>query len=190
VQYRHVALVAWLVLAGPAIAADAPASDQSIRELLTLTDAHKLIDTVRGQVDAMVNASLQQALQGKTITPDRQAVLDRMRTKMQGVIDDMLTWDTLEALYLRTYRASFTQHELDGIIKFYKTPTGQAMIKKMPVVMKNVMGEMQGLLQPMQQRMQEIQRETLQELKDLPAQNAPAKDAPTKDAPTKDVPAN
>jgi hypothetical protein len=133
VQYKYLALVVCLALAGPAMASDAPASDASIRELLTLTDAHKLIDTIRGQVDGMVNASSQQAL------------------------------------YLRTYRASFTQHEIDGIIKFYKTPAGQAMIKKMPVVMKNVMGEMQGLLQPMQQRMQEIQRETLQELKDLPA---------------------
>jgi uncharacterized protein len=169
------ALIACLVLAGPAIANDAPASDESIRELLAITDAHKLIDTVRAQVDSMVTASSQQAMQGKTVTPERQAILDRMRTKMEGVIDEMLSWDTLQSLYLRTYRASFTQHELDGIIKFYKTPAGQAMIKKMPVVMQNVMGEMQGLLQPMQQRMQEIQRETVQELKDLPAKDAAAK---------------
>jgi hypothetical protein len=154
------------------MANDAPASDKSIRELLAITDAHKLIDTVRGQVDAMVKASSQQAMQGQTITPEKQAILDRMRTKMEAVIDEMLSWDTLESVYLRTDRASFTQDELDGIMRFYKTRAGQAMIKKMPVVMQNVMAEMQGLLQPMRQRMQEIQRETLQELKDLPAKDA------------------
>jgi hypothetical protein len=111
-------------------------------------------------------------MQGQTITPEKQAILDRMRTKMEAVIDEMLSWDTLESVYLRTYRASFTQDELDGIMRFYKTRAGQAMIKKMPVVMQNVMAEMQGLLQPMRQRMQEIQRETLQELKDLPAKDA------------------
>lgn len=174
-QYRHLVLVACLTLGGPAMANDAPASDESIRELLAITDAHKLIDTVRAQVDAMVKTSSQQALQGKAITPERQAILDRMRTKMEGVIDEMLSWDTLQSVYLRTYRASFTQHELDGIIKFYKTPAGHAMIKKMPVVMQNVMGEMQGLLHPMQQRMQEIQRETLQELEGLPAKDGQEK---------------
>jgi len=181
VRIKYWPLLACLLIAGPVLAKnDAPASDESIRELLAITDAHKLIDTVRGQVDAMVNSSSQQALQGKTITPERQAILDRMRTKMEAVIDDMLNWDTLQGVYLRTYRASFSQSELDGILKFYKTPAGQAMIKKMPVVMQNVMGEMQGLLQPMQQRMQEIQRETLQELKALPEKDAPAEQAPAK----------
>ena len=163
------ALIACLLLAGPAIANDAPASDESIRKLLVITDAHKLIDTMKAQVDAMVRASSQQALQGKSITAERQAVLDRMQTKMEAVIDEMLDWDTLQGLYLRTYRASFTQDELDGIMKFYKTPAGQALIKKMPVVMQNVMSEMQGMLKPMQEKIQQIQRETIQELKDLPA---------------------
>jgi uncharacterized protein len=190
VQIKYWPLLACWLLAGPVLANDAPASDESIRELLAVTDAHKLIDTVRGQVDAMVKASSQQALQGKPLTPEKQAILDRMRTKMEAVIDDMLSWDSLQALYLRTYRASFTQSELDGILKFYKTPAGQAMIKKMPVVMQNVMGEMQGLLQPMQQRMQEIQRETSQELKDLSAKEAAAKDAPTNSPPANTLPSN
>jgi hypothetical protein len=175
VQTKYWALFACVLLSAPVLANDAPASDESIRELLAITDAHKLIDTVRGQVDAMVNASAKQATQGNPVSPEKQAILDRMRTKMEAVIDDMLNWDTLQAMYLRTYRASFTQSELDGILKFYKTPAGQAMIKKMPVVMQNVMGEMQGLLHPMQQRMQEIQRETLQELEGLPAKDGQEK---------------
>ncbi len=50
-------------------------------------------------------------------------------------------------IFMRTYRESFTQDELDGMTAFYKTPAGQAVVKKM----------------------QQIQRETVQELKDLPA---------------------
>ena len=71
-------------------------------------------------------------------------------------------------MYLRTYRASFTQDELDGMMAFYKTPAGIAMTKKMPLVMQNVMGEMQSVMKPMQVKMREIQRETMQELQALP----------------------
>ena len=166
---RHSVLLACLFLAGPAAANDAPASDESIQELLVITDAHKLIDTMKLQVQAMVRTSSKQAMQGQTMTPEKQAVLDRMQAKMEAALNEMLNWDSLQAMYLRTYRASFTQDELDGMMSFYKTPAGMAMIKKMPVVMHNVMGEMQGMMKPMQEKMQEIQRETVQELKDLPA---------------------
>jgi len=42
------------------------------------------------------------------------------------------------------------------------------MIKKMPLVMQNVMGEMQSVMKPMQVKMREIQRETTQALQALP----------------------
>ena len=151
------------------MANDAPASDESIREMLAITDARNLLDTVKAQVEATMKATSQQATQGKATTPERQAVLDRKLAKMEAALDETLNWDNLEPLYLRTYRASFTQDELDGMVAFYRTPAGQAMIKKLPLVMQNVMAEMQDLLKPMQEKIQQIQRESLQELKDLPA---------------------
>ncbi len=167
-KYRHSVLLACVLLAGPAIANDLPASDESIQELLVITDAHKLIDTMKVQVQAMIRTSSKQAMQGKTITPEKEAALDRMQAKMEAALDEMLNWDALQAMYLRTYRASFTQDELDGMMAFYKTSAGQAMIKKMPLVMQNVMGEMQGMMKPMQVKMREIQRETMEELQALP----------------------
>ncbi len=167
-KYRHPVLLACVLLAGPAMANDLPASDESIQELLVITDAHKLIDTMKVQVQAMISTSSKQAMQGRTVTPERQAVLDRMQAKMEVALDEMLNWDALQAMYLRTYRASFTQDELDGMMAFYKTSAGQAMIKKMPLVMQNVMGEMQGMMKPMQVKMREIQRETTEELQALP----------------------
>ncbi len=170
VKIRYSALFACLLIAAPAIADDAPASDESIRELLAITDARKLVDTVKVQVEATMKATLQQATQGKASTPERQAVLDRKQAKMEAALDETLNWDNLEPLYVRTYRASFTQDELDGMMAFYKTPAGQALIKKLPLVMQNVMAEMQDLLKPMREKIQQIQRESQQELKDLPAQ--------------------
>ena len=126
-----------------------------------------MLDSVKGQMSAMMNSATQNATKGQTITPERQAILDRMRAKMAAVGTDMLNWDELLPIYLRTYRAAFTQDEIDGVIKFYKSPAGRAYVNKLPLVMQNLMGEMQGVIKTLQEKMMVIQKDTAQELKAL-----------------------
>ena len=163
----------WMLISGAAVAANnAPASDASIREMLELSNAQQMLEGMKGQMTGMMNGAMQNATKDQTVTPARQEILDRMRTKMSAVVTDMLNWDQLLPMYLRTFRASFTQDEIDGVIKFYKSPAGRAYVKKLPLVMQNVMREMQGVMKPAQEKMMAIQRETMQELKDLQDKDA------------------
>jgi hypothetical protein len=158
----------WILLsAGAAAANNAPASDASIRQMLELTNAQQIIAGMKGQMNALMNTTVQNAMQGQTLTPERQAIIDRMTAKMSAAASDILNWDTLLPIYLRTYRDSFTQDEIDGVNKFYKSAAGQAYVKKLPLVMLNVMGEMQSIIKPLQEKMLAIQKEAMQELKDL-----------------------
>jgi hypothetical protein len=165
-------LVWILISAGAAAANNAPASDASIREMLELTNAQQVIAGMKGQMSTVMNAAMQNALKGQTITPEKQAIIDRMTAKMTAAVADMLNWDTLLPFYMRMYRDSFTQDEIDGVIKFYKSAAGRAYVKKLPVVMQNVMQGMQGFLQPLQEKIMGIQRETMQELKELQDKDA------------------
>ena len=161
------AVVGTAAVAGTAAANDAPASEASIREMLELTNAHQLIDNLKGQIATMTNSAVRDVIKGQPITAERQAILDRTAAKMSAVTTDLLSWDTLLPIYMRTYRASFTQGEIDGVIKFYKSPAGKAYLGKLPVVMQHVMGEMQGLTKQVQDQMMAIQQESIHELKDL-----------------------
>ncbi len=167
------------LVAVPAFANDAPPTEESIQQLLELTNVRQLLDQMKLQFDSLMSTAVRDAQQGQTLTPERQAIVDRMRVKMTAVMNETLNWDTLMPLYVRTYRASLTQDELDGMIAFYQSPAGQAYIKKMPVIMQNVMVEMQAMIKPMQQKMVEIQKETLQELKGLPPANSAAQGGST-----------
>ena len=165
---RLATALAWiLVSAGAAAANNAPASDASIREMLELTNAQQIIAGMKGQMNALMNTTVQNATKGQTLTPERQAIIDRMTAKMSAAASDLLSWDTLLPIYLRTYRDSFTQDEIDGVNKFYKSAAGQAYVKKLPLVMQNVMREMQGIIKPLQEKMLAIQKESMQELKGL-----------------------
>ena len=168
-RVSHLVIVGLLSVTGPAIANDAPPSEASIQELLQVTNVRQLLDQMKGQMDGIMANAMQAAQKGQTLTPERQAILDRMRQKMAAAVGESLNWDTLMPIYVRTYQASLTQDELDGILNFYQSPAGQAYTKKMPLIMQNVMGEMQAMMKPLQQKLADIQKETLQELKDLKA---------------------
>jgi len=166
-------LIALPAIANNAPANNAPPTEASIQQLLELTNVRQLLDQVKLQMDGVMSSAMRNAQQGQTLTPERQAVLDRMKEKMIATMNEALNWDMLQPMYVRTYRESLTQDELDGMIKFYKSAAGRAYIKKMPVIMQNIMGEMQGILKPLQERLADIQKETIQELKDLkPSQGA------------------
>ena len=55
------------------------------------------------------------------------------------------------------------------MLAFYKTPTGRALIKKMPVVMQKSMTEMQKRMVPLMEKLHKIQQEALGELKNQSA---------------------
>jgi len=159
-----------LLLAAPVLANDAPPSDESIKTLLELSDARKLLEGMHGQLDAMMNRVMQQSIdqasKGKALTARQQAIIDEMKAKMTTVIDEMLSWDKLQPLYFRLYRQTFTQDDVDGITAFYRTPAGQALLQKMPLLMTNMMQEYAGMMQPMQQRIMEIARDAVRELQE------------------------
>jgi hypothetical protein len=163
-------VLSMLIVAWPAFANDAPPSDASIQELLTLTQSEELINGMKPQLNAMISSSINEVSRGKQMTPERQAVIDRMREKMVAAFDESINFQSMQMITLRVYQATYTQDEVNGLIAFYKTPAGQALINKKSVMMQNMLAEMQTLMRPVTQRMIQIRSEADQEIK---AQSAP-----------------
>ncbi|SRR6266516_2764370 len=145
-------------------ATESSPSEASIKQLLEAGQVHKLIDTTIAQMDSYMKQVMQQVTQGQRITPEIQKDIDRRQAEMMAAIKEVLDWNKLEAMYVRVYQKSFTQGEVDGLIAFYKTPTGQALLTKMPVVMQNTLNEVQQMMKPMMQRMERMQQEIVAEI--------------------------
>jgi uncharacterized protein len=141
-----------------------PPSEASIKQLLEVAQAHKMIDNMMGQMDALMKNAMQQATKGQSISPQIQKDIDKRQTEMFAGLKELLDWNKLEPMYVRVYQKSFTQSEVDGMLAFYKTPTGQALLNKMPVVLQNTMIEMQQMMQPVMQKMQRMQQEVVAEI--------------------------
>jgi hypothetical protein len=147
-----------------AFAADSKPSEQSIKELLAVSEVKKLTDDITGQVDSIMEIITQQVTQGEQgekLSAADQKILDDMKTQMANALKQEMKWESLEAYYIQIYRETFTQDEVNGILAFYKTPAGQATIKKMPVLMQQAMVETQARMFRLMGQFEEMQKEAL-----------------------------
>jgi len=156
-----------LLLAPQVYAEDQPASAASAKELVSLMDGRKAFDGAFGQMDHLMDMTMKQASEGRQLTPEQQKIVDDMRAKMVALVKDSMNWDAFEPKMEEIYRKSFSQSEMDGMIRFYRSPAGRAVIAKMPVVMQNTMQVMQEMMADLMPKVQELAKDTASQLQNL-----------------------
>jgi hypothetical protein len=87
-----------------------------------------------------------------------------MKNSMVTIMQGEIAWEKLEPMYLRLYKDSFSEEEIAGMLAFYKTPAGQAVIYKMPVLMQQTMLEVQKMTSGMTPKMEKVQEQFAAEM--------------------------
>ncbi len=157
-------LFACLCLVSSAMAEQA--SVESIKELLVVTEAKKLVDGMFPQVETSIKSSLLDAI--KNFPEEKRLESEKAISKVTGKIfqafQEEMAWEKLEPVFLGIYQKSYTQEEVDGMLSFYKSPTGVAVVKKMPLVTQETMVAVQQHMVSMMGRIQNIAEEVAREL--------------------------
>ncbi len=143
----------------------APASDPSVEKLLELTQAGKMMDSAFAQMDGLMKATMKQVTNGKPLTVQDQAVMDKQQSRMVALLKTEFSWDKMKDAFAKIYRETFTQEEVDGLIAFYQSPVGQAFVKKQPQLMQQTMQVMQQRMGPLMQKIQKMAEETAKDMK-------------------------
>jgi len=158
-----------LILASNAVfAGTAPAdkpTEASLHHLLDVMQAHQSVDAIRQQMDTMFGGYMSKLLDGKQLNAKQAEIMARSRTRLTDTFKGMLSWESMEPMYLKVYAETFTQKEIDGMTAFYETPVGHSMIEKMPLVVKNTMVIMQKQMEGLVPKIQQIAKETADEIK-------------------------
>jgi len=158
--------IAFIVLALSSLASTAaPASDESIRTLFRVMKAESMLDSVYASMEPAMRQAIAQSVEGQSLSEEQKRVMDRVPQRMSEVLRSELSWAKMEPIQLSFYRDTFEQSEIDGLIDFYKSPTGQAFVNKMPVVTQKAMSAMQTHMQQVMPRIKAAMDELLAELK-------------------------
>ena len=161
---KFIAIVGICLVSASAFA-DTKPSDSSLNELLTITESQKLIDSMWPQVEGMMNNAAKQALGDTSLNENQQKVLEGANAKMAAVFKEEFSFEKMKPMMITIYKESFSQDEVDSMIKFYKSKGGQAVIKKMPLVMQSTMSNVQAQMSNIIPKIQKIQHDAFEEVK-------------------------
>jgi len=143
----------------------APASPQSVEAVLEVTRVEAMLNTMYANLEPMMRQAMQQSVGGRKVTAEEQRLLDALPGKFAALMREEMAWEKLKPLYVQVYAESFDQEEIDALLVFYRSPAGQALIGKMPVVMQKSMALVQGQMQSFLPRMQKAIDEAMAEAK-------------------------
>jgi len=133
--------------------ADEATKNAKVEELLKLSKADQMMTQIADQMKAMSAAQL-----GKTdMSPEARKAADEMTNKITALIRER--WDKMRPQFVKVYADTYTEEELDGIVAFYKSPAGQAMLTKMPDLMKRSMALAQEMVSDVAPEVQKIATE-------------------------------
>lgn len=149
----------------PVFAADTPPSEASIHELLEVTHAHALLDGVMAQTQGMMKSAAESSMGDQTMDDTQKQIFADGQRKMQDLLMRTMSWDKMQGMYIDIYSKSFSQKEVNDMLVFYKSPSGQAVLSKMPMVMQQTMQYMKSEMTTLMPEIQKISQETAAELR-------------------------
>jgi hypothetical protein len=164
VRFVVVALLAVLALQ-PAVAQDAKASEESVKRLFEVMHTSQMLDSIITQMDASMRLGMGAALRGQEVTPDQQKIIDEMRTKVLVLVKDDLNWPSMRPTMVQVYRNTFSQREVDDMLKFYGSPSGQAVVAKLPLAMQRATDSMRERIGDLAPKIAQLQKDAMSQLK-------------------------
>src|SRR5712692_7837086 len=152
-------------------AADAPASKEDIEryfQVMHLRDTMKqMMDTMTKQMRQMTHAQ---------ISKDAANLPSDFETRMNKMVEDQLKDFPMEEMLqamIPVYQKHWTKGDVDAMVEFYSSPTGQKILKDMPATMAEAIQSVQPIMQKqMTTMMERVELEVAQLAKDSKAKSA------------------
>ena len=152
------ALLLALTLCLPLAAhADDASRRAKAQEMITLIHTDRMVQQVSTNFMKQLSAAGEKLI-GPNATPENKTQLTNFEKKFSDMIDSQIGWKVMEPQLTDIYSKTFTEEELTGILAFYKSPPGIALVEKMPAVngeATQLLQSRMAVLQPQMKQMYE-----------------------------------
>ena len=139
--------------------ADAQQQRQLAEEILTLTN---VAERTQAMFDNLKQMQIAQ-IDSMKLPPEAHNLANTYREKLSEIMSQEMSWAKVKDDYIKVYAEIFTVEELRDIVAFYKTPTGQAFIRKTPKLLEQSMQVAQRHLQNVAPKIQELRKQMIEE---------------------------
>lgn len=113
----------------------------AIEEIFQLTKPEQMIQQMFAQMKTAVTRQAQKSFAAEVQPledPSKYSQeLQKYMDQLFALMNDRLSWGKMKPQYVHLYDETFSLVELHGILEFYKSPAGQALLQKMPALVAN-----------------------------------------------------
>jgi hypothetical protein len=135
----------------------------SLDELFEVMDMDSMVNTMYDQMESMFTGIQTDS----EMSPEEIAINEEYRKQLTTVMRTQMSWQAMKADLKQIYIQNFTENEIADMLTFYQSPTGQTVLRTMPVVMQESMQIVQAMAQKTIPKLQEISAQKHQALKKL-----------------------
>jgi len=129
-----------LILIPIFVVADEASKTAKVEQLMQLSNAEQAIKVVFEQ---MKSAQIAQLRKNVDVPTQDTSAAEEIQTRIMDLIASNMSFEKLKPTMIKAYMDVFTEDEIDGILGFYQSPAGRAMLEKSPQVMIRMMGATQ-----------------------------------------------
>lgn len=144
---------------------DPPASKADVERYFEAVHVHEMmaqmVQSMLGPMHQMIHDQFER---------DKDKLPPDFEARMNKTLDDMMTnmpWDDLIQAMIPAYEKHFTKSDMDALVAFYSTPSGQKILRELPQVtaesMQTAMPIMQKYMEGMTDKIQQQMAEMLKE---------------------------
>ena len=169
------ALLAATLGSPPLPAQEARPTEASVRHVLAVAHLDTILGSYSTQIEASLRSGMQHELAGQTLNAEQRTIMSQMQDKMVALMREEMDWKRMEPQIVELYRNTFTQAEVNGMLKWYSSPTGKSVVAKLPLVTQQMADYAQERVQDVVPKLMQLQKDTVAQLK--AAASPPALDA-------------
>lgn len=170
-----VLVISWTCL-GQTNPTESPATKEDVARYLQIVQSREMAKKMATVMSQTVHHMLhEQYLNHKDELPTEYE--SKMTARMDEMFENM-PWDEMLDAMAPAYQKHFTKGDIDNLIMFYSSPTGEKLLREMPSVMSESMGDVMPIMtkymETVQQRLRKETDEMIAQSKKQPHASVPA----------------
>lgn len=158
---RVALLTSGLVLLASVAAAQELSKVTKIERLLAITNVDATINQMFDQMKTQMKTMMASQMPAGT-KPEQRAKAEDVQIKVLDLVKSRMSWEKMRPEYVKLYSETFSDEEIDGMLAFYQSPAGHAMLEKMPAMMPKVMALAQAQMGDLMPEILRITKEAQQ----------------------------
>jgi len=143
---------------------DSPATKEDVERYFQVMHSHEMMQQMMQAMSKPMHQMIHQQF-----VKDRDRLPPDFEARMNKTMDDMLRdmpFDQMMQAMVPAYQKHFTKGDIDGLIAFYSSSTGQKVLRELPSITAEAMQSMMPIMSKQMDRMKErLQQDIAQSLK-------------------------